>query len=152
MTETQIPDGHYAVLDPSDASQMTYWKAKDGKVTPWPAKAQYGPVLLRSEVPKRSDWEARIVFIETWAQTVLYPYMDRIRDAIVSDPDAAAARFSGLTNRCHNCRRVLTDEASKVYATGPECRKNYSPEMLAMWARAVGRAHAKNLAQQEVAR
>jgi hypothetical protein len=130
---------HYAIPDPDDPGQMTYWYDGERGLTPWPPKARYGPVLFRKDLPEdRAAREAVLAefrrhFHEWWAA---------VRAAIAADPVAAGRRFAELTTNCCWCGRQLTEESSKVYGIGPECRKDMSADVLAAYALRVGCAHA----------
>ncbi len=63
--------------------------------------------------------------------------------AIADDPIAAKHRFADFATRCCSCGKKLTNDISKVYGIGPECRKGLSAEVLANYYRLdVSQAHA----------
>lgn len=45
-----------------------------------------------------------------------------ILDKIAVDPAGAAARYGTELGRCGRCNRVLTDETSRAFGIGPDCR------------------------------
>jgi hypothetical protein len=126
---------------------MTYWRRKDGKrgptFKPWPLKARYGPVLYTKDVSKSfPDGVTRNEYVRAWYKVHSHPYRDAIVEAILEAPIAAQHRFADFNTRCCNCGRVLTNDLSKVYGIGPECRKGLSAETLATYYRPwVSRAH-----------
>ena len=141
---TTTPRRHYAVLDPDNPQQMTYWRdTPSGWLDVWPPKAQYGPVFYRKDVPKDRDQAAK------FRQACLAKIQDwdnRVRAAIDADLVAAGKRFAEMTSRCCWCGRTLTDDRSKVYGIGPECRRGIPDEALAQYLTPkVGRAHAETL-------
>jgi hypothetical protein len=144
MSETE----YYAVPDPA-GDAITYWRRnRRGGIDPWPTRARYGPRLLTRDVPRRLTGRARREWVNTWYATVHAPWHDAISAAITTDPDTARARFAAFTSRCCWCGRHLTDNASKVYGIGPDCRHGLPAELLADMARAVGRLHAQTLHAQ----
>lgn len=152
MTDTK----YYAVPDPGDPGQMTYWRLNPpgkphpfmGHFEPWPSKAKYGPRLLRKDVPKGWDRMGRLArddFISDWRDNVRGPWEDKILVALVTDPAGCQARFAAFTSRCCICGRELTDPASKTYGIGPDCRNAMPAHLLADMAEQMGRIHAKHL-------
>jgi hypothetical protein len=133
---------YYAVLDPSDPGRMTYWRQTKTGRAPWPAKARYQPTLYTSDIPAGVRPSERGEWISQWHREHALPWWDALHAAIDADPIAAQARFAAFATRCCNCGRVLTDEASKAYGIGPECRRGFPDGVLAALAEAVGRAHA----------
>lgn len=124
-----LPDGYYAITDPDNAETMTYWRASKGRLAIWPAKAWYGPArLLKRDAPADRD-EMRAWYTawsDTWAA-----WATRVRTALDADQAAALRRFARFSIRCCQCGRRLTDDTSKVYGVGPECRRGASPAFLA---------------------
>lgn len=150
-----LPEGHYAIVDPHDPGTVTYWRRKNVKtrsgVRPqfdaWPLKAKNGPILWKRDVPKNLTGQARIEWVTRWFTDVRALYMTAVVTAIAADPVAAGKRFADLTCRCCACGRALFDDHSKVYGIGPECRSEIPAEVLARYfTPALGRAHAEHLA------
>ena len=147
-----LPLGYYAVPDPDDPHTMTYWRRASPRrrevFDPWPAGTKTGPVLYTRDVPTGLKGEARREWIRAWYAEVHKPYRDAVIAAIAADTDAAAQRFAQMTSRCCVCGRSLTDESSKVYGIGPECREGMSPEHLDRYVRQTGAAHVQALVEQ----
>lgn len=141
-----MPDiAYYAVPDPIDLGQITYWRRdKAGRVSPWPARAQYGPILYKRDVPKGLD-DRRPQWIRDWYRDNRQPWQQAIDTAIATEPDLCRARFAIFTTRCCSCGRVLVDPKSKSCGIGPECRTGISAETLGLLAVLVGRLHAEHL-------
>lgn len=139
---SDLAKGYYATPDPNNPDQMTYWRVRGGRLTKWPTKAAWGPILRRSDVPKELVGEDRNAWIRAWVEANATQWYDAIRAALAADPIGCALRFAELTTRCLNCGRKLTDPASKVYGIGPECRDGLSAATLAALAERVGQAHA----------
>lgn len=146
-----IEDGYYAIPDPDDPGTMTYWRrtrtARTSSLKPWPAKARYGPAVpRRSDIP--ADRAARDRFVTAWLEA-RRTYLARVVAAITAGPEAAGCRFAELGVRCCKCGRALSDETSKVYGIGPECRSGISAAVLARYyTPKVGRAHAQALTRE----
>ncbi|MFJ8743443.1 DUF6011 domain-containing protein [Embleya sp. NPDC127516] len=141
---TPLPDGYYAVLDPTNATTMTYWRVATGRLKPWPARATYGPRFLRRDAPPRGDNQAWITWATTCAATRA-AWTTALVDALTAEPVAAQARFAALTTRCCSCGRALTDPDTKTGGIGPECRRDVPDAVLVALADAVARAHAATL-------
>lgn len=134
---------YYAVPDPDDPGRMVYLRRNArGHLDPWPAKARYGPVLYKRDVPAGLKGEDRQAWISEWIARNSRRWWAAVRQAVADDPDTAQARFAALCTRCCMCGRVLTDQASKAYGIGPECRAGWPDEWLATMAERVGRMHA----------
>lgn len=142
-----IPVGYYAILDPSDPQTMTYWRrvhtTRSDALNPWPAKAWYGPPMLRRcDVPMDNP-QARDLVVDDWKNR-RDAYLDEIITAILVDPVGAGRRFAELGTRCCQCGRALKDAESKVLGIGPECRRGMDPTTLARYATPqIGQAHAQ---------
>lgn len=135
---------YFAVVDP-DNGNVSYWVCGRRGVRPWPDKAHYAPRVLRGDVPKGT--EARRAFLAHWRRNVLYPWTARRDDALERDPDGCKARFAAMTSRCWCCGRTLTDNRSKVYGIGPECRTGMTSAELARCAELMTVAHGEALAE-----
>lgn len=153
-----LPEGHYAVIDPYDPGTVTYWRRKNLKTArgarpdfgPWPLKARYGPVLYTRGVPAPLRGEARRAWIRDWHAVNVVPYRAAVIEAIGADHVAAGKRFADLTSRCCSCGRTLTDDLSKVYGIGPECRSGLTAGLLALYyTPRLGHAHAEYLAERD---
>lgn len=144
-----LPEGLYAVVDSHDKGTVSYWRRSGGtrpQFSAWPPKAAYGPVLLKRDVPPGLYGRERGEFLTRWLAETRQPYMTRVIGALLADPVACRKRFAALTSRCCQCARALTDDLSKTYGIGPECRAGISAEVLALYfTPAVARAHAEHL-------
>lgn len=148
-----LPEGFYAVPDPCNQGEMSYWRRKDkGKhkwpsFEPWPLKAHYGPRLLKSD-PRLKDLkgEERRQFVWSWYEGVKGAYIESVVSAIAGDPAAAGKRFAELQMRCCMCGKRLTTDESKVVGIGPECRRGFSKEFIdSYFPPQVGKAHYEHL-------
>jgi hypothetical protein len=155
-----VPEGYYAVPDPGGQEEMTYWVRKTpppgnkrgvNSFGAWPSKARYGTQLLRSDLPENLDADALSEkdYVKAWFRHVSSAYRVAVAKAILEDPREAAHRFADWAIRCCCCGRKLTNDLSKVYGIGPECRKGMSGELLANYYRPeVGRLHASEDAKE----
>lgn len=140
---------YFAVPDPDDPAVMTYWRRNArGELAPHPLRAAYGPMLYRRGdhdhvVPHTLRGQARRNWVAYWCRTVRHHWLARVESAIADDESAAARRFATFCTRCCICGRTLTEESSRAYGIGPECRAGPSDEVLARLADAVSRAHAE---------
>jgi Family of unknown function (DUF6011) len=144
----ELPEGYYAVPDPRGVEEMTYWRRAEGNrgptFKPWPAKARYGWVLYKKDRPELPKEISRNTYIRAYYETLGPPYRRAIVEAIQEDPVAAQQRFADWAIRCCMCGKGLTNDRSKVYGIGPECRKGMPSEVLANYFRPqVARVHAK---------
>lgn len=139
---------YYAVPDPDDHGRMVYLRRNArGTLDPWPAKAKYGPRLLTKNVPDLLKGTERTDWIRQWFSENSWPWWDSVHRAVTDDPVTAQARFAAFCSRCCFCGKLLTDEASKTYGIGPECRRGAPDEFLAHRVDAIGRVHAERLRQ-----
>jgi len=136
---------YFAVPDPTNPDQITYWRNGPRGLKPWPPRAHYGPELLRRDLPEGLHGQACSDWIQTWVRNQLAPWHAAIRAAIDTDPHGCALRFATLTTRCCCCGRTLTARDSRCYAIGPDCRRGLPPAVLEALVDAVGRAHANHL-------
>lgn len=136
-----LTDGYYAIPDPDNPATMTYWRAENGCIAMWPAKAWYGPArLLKRDAP--TDRDERNAWARAWFDRS-QDWLARVRVAIEADPHAALKRYAEFSVRCCQCGRALTDDTSKVLGIGPECRRGIDPAVLcAINTPAVATAHA----------
>jgi hypothetical protein len=99
---------HYAIPDPDDPGQMTYWRdsrpgrgvrfVEDGlpHIEPWPSKAVYGPMLYRKDLPEDHD-AGEAVRDEYYRRRG--GWVSAVRLAVAADPVVAGRRFAELTSR-----------------------------------------------------
>jgi len=150
-----IPEGLYAIVDPHDPETVSYWRRKDTKkrngsietsFAAWPPKARYGPILLKRDVPQDLWGQERGEWLLRWLDETRQPYDSAVIASVLADPIAAGRRFAELTSRCCACARTLTDDLSKCYGIGPECRSEIPADVLAQYyVPALARAHAEHL-------
>lgn len=146
-----LADGYYALLDPDSPGTMTYWRAVNGLIGMWPAKAWYGPSkLLKRDAP--ADRDERLAWGRAWFDHH-QAWLRAVRVAIEGAPDVCRARFAAFTIRCCDCGRSLTDAKSKTLGVGPECRRGYDEAWLAaLLTPAIAEAHAAALQPAEETR
>lgn len=98
-------------------------------------QACYGRFAVRmideggSEVTKFyrvKQWNGR-TYVDVQASDDLYPVkrpaaLKMILSAIVADPEGSARLYGRALGECSRCGRTLTDETSRAYGMGPECR------------------------------
>lgn len=119
-----LPDGYYATPNPTDPTTMTYWRARAGRLTPWPARARYAPLLLKRDVPADLHGADRHAWARNWYAQHATPWHEALHATLTADPDGCRARFAALTTRCVNCARALADAKSKLLGFGPDCRRS----------------------------
>ncbi len=142
---TQVQPDYFAVPDPLDSAKLSYWyRPKRGKragqLRPWP--------------PGRNDWGAlyrKDVLAQPPAERVDYQvaHWQRVRagreetaKTIEADPVLAAARFAACHSICCCCGKGLTDERSRTYGIGPDCRSGIDPEVLTVLIDRMAAVHA----------
>lgn len=99
------PAGRYAVADPTDGVTK----------------------FFKLDRPIKGQW-AGYVFLKVQASDDLYPVRDRVKKALIlaeiaKDVLGAEQAYGQLLGKCARCGRTLTDETSRAYGIGPECRK-----------------------------
>lgn len=132
INPTTIPHGYYAVPDPDQPDTITLWRShattRHGvtidTLTPWPAKALYGPILWRRDVPKKQPERNQV---REAYRARRKAWMDAVTAGILQDLKAAAALFAATSVHCSSCGRALTDQMSKELGIGPECRRPPGP-------------------------
>lgn len=98
-----IPEGRYAVNDPTDGTLKFYQVDK----------------------PTKGKW-AGWVFLSVFASDERFPIRDRskkdlILATIAQDSKGAMARYGLELGICGRCGRTLTDETSRALGIGPVC-------------------------------
>jgi hypothetical protein len=96
----EVADGRYAV---EHEGNLKFFKVKNGR--------KPGYVFL--DVQASDDWHS----IRTPRR------IDEILGLIAADELTAARRYGMELGQCSRCGRTLTDETSRAYGIGPECRK-----------------------------
>jgi hypothetical protein len=76
---------------------------------------------------KKGKW-ANHLFVDAQASDDFYPVrakdtLTAVLEGILADPEGAALLYATQLGRCSRCNRTLTDETSRAYGIGPECRK-----------------------------
>jgi hypothetical protein len=147
--------GHY---DRTGQTRLHYWyRAQrgqhEGRIRPWPPGRSHFGVLYKRDIPDEQTCQ------ETFGCTPgewTRMYWDDVKDVrqaamreIGEHTGEAAARFAALQSACCCCGRTLTDERSKVYGIGPECRAALPPEALKRASALAAQEQASGLAEQE---
>jgi Family of unknown function (DUF6011) len=144
------PD-YFAVPDPldpkwPDSTRLAYWYRpkrgrQAGRIRPWPPRRNRWGVLLRSDVLAQPPGREREVYqINHW--TLVRAGRRWVAEQISEDPIGCAARFAASKSICCCCGKSLTDERSKTYGIGPDCRQGIRPEVLAALIERMAVAHA----------
>jgi hypothetical protein len=86
-----------------------------------------GVKFYRVRSPQAGKWAGK-VFVDAQASDEFWPVraanlLTKVLDGILADPEAAGKLYATELGRCCRCRRTLTDETSRAYGIGPECRK-----------------------------
>jgi Family of unknown function (DUF6011) len=138
------PD-YFAVPDPLDPTKLSYWYRpkrgrRAGKLQPWPPRRNRWGILLAKDVLAQPVEQRDEYRIAHWKR--VRAAREEIAQAIESDPIGAAARFAAAHSACCCCGKALTDERSKTYGIGPDCRQGIYPEILALHIQSMAKAHA----------
>jgi hypothetical protein len=143
--------GHY---DRTGQTKLHYWyrvqRGRDeGRIRPWPPGRSHFGVLYKRDIP--DEQTCRETFDCTSKEWELQFWEDvkDVRQAamreIAEHPEEAAARFAVLQSTCCCCGRALTEDRSKAYGIGPECREGAAPEVLKRIGELTAREHAQAL-------
>lgn len=100
-----VPAGRYAVCDPTD-SVIKFFKL---------------------DRPTTGKW-AGYTFLKVQASDDLFPVRDQAKKALIlaeiaKDVLGSEQAYGQLLGKCARCRQTLTDETSRAFGIGPECRK-----------------------------
>jgi hypothetical protein len=138
MTEEVRPD-YFAVPDPLDErwldpdylgpTRLSYWYRpkrgkKAGQLQSWPPQRNRWGRLTWAEVNAQPVDQREAFQINHW--TRVRAGREEVAKAIEADPVLAAARFAECHSICCCCGKGLTDERSKAYGIGPDCRSGIS--------------------------
>lgn len=136
MTEQwiEIPDGYYAVPNPTAPDEITLWRVTDDDIQPSPPGARYAPQLLRRDVPAGLTKIERAQWIAAWFETNQHAWHRTVRAAIAADPNAAGTLYAKTAIRCRDCGRPLKDPKSKAAGRGPDCRAQLAQLIAEAWA------------------
>lgn len=159
-TEGKAPEpSYYAVwghYDRTGQTKLHYWYRvqrgrREGSIQPWPPQRSHFGVLYKRDIPE--EQACRDVFGCTpaeWAR-MYWDDVKAVRAAAMGEiaerPEEAAARFAVLQSTCCCCGKALTDERSKVYGIGPECRAGLTPDALKSISDHAARELAERLRQ-----
>jgi Family of unknown function (DUF6011) len=156
----QPEPSYYAVwasYERTRQAQVHYWyrvrKGADaGKIRAWPPGRTHFGRLYRADIPdEKTCKETFGCTPREWQDRYWQDVRDAKQEALVEirkHPDEAAALFAALESTCCCCGRALTDERSKVYGIGPECRAGMDPDVLRQISAETAKVHA---ARAEVA-
>lgn len=143
MTDVQ-PD-YFAVPDPLDPEKLSYWYRpkrgrKAGKLQPWPPRRNDWGRLTLGALQGMPSYQREDFQVRFWAQ--VREARRSVNHQIDTDPIGCAARFAAAQSICCCCGKGLTDERSKAYGIGPDCRSGIEPEVLATLIERMTVAHA----------
>lgn len=103
--ETDVPAGRYAVHMDGDSNELSFFKVD------------------RPEEGKWAGW----TFVKHLASDTEYPVKGarkhRILEAIAADIEGALATYGREIGACGMCGKTLTNDESRAYGIGPDCRK-----------------------------
>ncbi len=142
---TEVRPDYFAVPDPLDPSKLSYWYRpkrgkKAGQLRGWPPRRNDWGVLYRKDVLAQPPEQRADYQIAHWQR--IRAAREEIAKTIDADPTLAAARFAACHSICCCCGKGLTDERSKAYGIGPECRSGMKPETLTALTSAMREVHA----------
>jgi hypothetical protein len=134
-------------LDPDwpDSTRLSYWYRpkrghKAGEILPWPPRRNRWGRLLRADVLAQPIEQRETYQVNHW--TLVRAGRREVERQIEEDPIGCAARFAASKSICCCCGKALSDERSKAYGIGPDCRSGIRPEVLAALIEAMATAHA----------
>jgi hypothetical protein len=128
---------------------MSYWhRNKAGDLVPWPLRHNRWDhvVVDPSELPPGgfADWLAEERFRDEYAkkhEERVRAAMEIVGAAIEADPVTAGARFALHHTLCFCCGKPLTEDQSKAYGIGPDCRRDMDPDTLAQAVELTAKMH-----------
>ncbi len=153
MTDVQ-PD-YFAIPDPLDdrwldpdwlgTTRLSYWYRpkrgkKAGQLQPWPPRRNRWGRLTWAEVNAQPLDQREDFQIQHWAK--VRAGRQEVARRIDADPELAAARFAEARSICCCCGKGLTDERSKAYGIGPDCRQGIDPQVLTALIAKMAEVHA----------
>lgn len=103
--ESQVPAGHYAVVDPEDNRLKCY----------------------RVDKPSGGKWDGytflKVAQSDEWWNCKAREYKMRILGEIAKDVEAAGKKYAETMTRCRKCNRAIHDQDNPYYTEGygPEC-------------------------------
>jgi hypothetical protein len=101
-----VPDGHYAIVSLTGNNDLDFFRVKAGKGR-WEGRTFVDRVIGgHPETPVRgAEAKKALAAIES------------------ATPAAAATLYGQQIGRCSRCNRHLTDEISREFGMGPDCRE-----------------------------
>lgn len=110
VTYANVPAGHYAIKAPEDSGRdYDFYRVDKPETGQWA-----GRTFLKMVVGGKPD--------------VKIKDRNRIAEvlaAIAVSPDEAAYRYGQEIGRCDKCNLQLTDQTSRMFSRGPDCRAKY---------------------------
>lgn len=101
-----IPAGHYATKSLTGNNDFDFWRVDI------PAEGPHkGKQFVKRIVGGKPEWGT--------TRNIKFKVMDAI---LAEGIDICAKRYADELGRCSRCNRTLTDETSRMYGMGPECR------------------------------
>lgn len=136
---------YFAVPDPLRPGSMSYWhRMGTGELVPWPLRHnRWDHVVVQPhEVPARGADHRWLAEYQKRHEERVQEAKAAVCAAIEADPVSAGTRFAVHQTLCFCCGRQLTEEQSKVYGIGPDCRRNVDANTLALALEITARLHA----------
>lgn len=119
---------YFAIPDPLDPAKASFWYRvpsgrSAGRIEPWPPRRSHWGHLPVKDIPhdREAEPDTYRAFVDAYFARVREA-RSAIRASIEDEPEIAAARFAAWSIRCCMCGKKLTDQRSKVYGVGPDCR------------------------------
>jgi hypothetical protein len=142
---SEVKPDYFAVPDPLDPAKLCYWyRPKRGKhagrLQQWPPRRSDWGVLYRRDVDGQPPEERDAYRAAHWQR--VRAARQEIAATIEADPTLAAARFAACHSICCCCGKGLTDERSRAYGIGPECRCGIDTKTLIRLHAAMREVHA----------
>jgi hypothetical protein len=101
-----IAQGHYATKSLSGNNDYDFWRVDR------PTEGQYaGKAFVKRIVGGKPEMSV--------SRTTKFAVLEQI---LSEGADVCAKRYADELGRCSRCNRTLTDETSRMYGQGPECR------------------------------
>lgn len=103
--DPEVPAGRYAVHMDGDSNELSFFKV---------------------DKPEEGKW-AGWTFVKHLASDTEYPVKGarkyRVLEAIAADIEGALATYGREIGACGMCGKTLTNDESRAYGIGPDCRK-----------------------------
>lgn len=103
-----VPEGHYAVPG-QDGRDLDFYRVDKPTEGSWRGWTFLKMIIGGKPAVRIKDWER----------------IDRVLTKVAENPDLAAFLYGTNIGQCDRCNRHLTDETSRKYGRGPECRAKY---------------------------